>query len=150
MEYLFTTKQFGIHSNGIHVLRNHFPVLTITHTELDKLVLKKGMQLNNWLLIFLLGACLMTPGFYMVYHIKESFAINDAFGLGARLVYYGAIPLVGIYFVYESLQYGPVLEVRYAGTKVKRFHLDNVHTKNSEDFCTLMRIQFGPKFTNNL
>lgn len=150
MGYLFATKQFGVHEDGIHFLRNRFPFATLAKSEINKVVLKNGMQLANWPLIFLLGVCLVVPGFYMFYHIKESFAINDAFGLGARLVYYGAIPLVGIYFIYESLQYGPVLEIHYAGNKVKCFHLDKTYRKSLNEFRLLMKENFGSKFIDKL
>lgn len=108
------------------------------------------MQLNNWPLILLLGVFLVTPGIFMIVHLKEAFVMNEPLSLGVRIIYYGAIPLVGIYFIYESLQYGPVLQIAYRRNKVKQFHLDKFSKRESDELSSLLKPLLANRFVNRL
>ncbi len=150
MEYHYTTNQLGISDEGIHFLRNRFEYKKIPFSQIEKVELKKGMQLNNWYVIFFVGVALLSTGIYLGLGIFNALQ-NPGHNLRSlRIVYLLFIPIVGGYFVYESLQYGLILELKYNREKKKCFHLKRLTPESRQKFSEFMKAKMGNKFINQL
>jgi len=132
--YQFETDQFGITEGGIHLLRSRFNYETIEFTEVNKISIHKGKQVNNWLLLLVLGLGLFGTGLYAAVKIIYEYFFADNF----RLFYteqfiLPVLPLIlGAVSVYFSMMTGPVLTVTVKN-KSKRFPLYELKKKSQLD-----------------
>lgn len=150
MEYHYSTKQFGISDEGVHFLRNRFEYKKLPFSSIEKIELKKGMQLNNWAVILAIGVALISTTTYLTLGILKALEHPGYSFRAFRIVYLLFIPFIGGYFIYEALQYGLVLEVNYEGKKIKRFHLRRLTPESRQKFSEYLATKIGNKFVNRL
>lgn len=150
MEYPYSTKEFGISDEGIHLLRHRFNYKTIPFSKIERVELRKGMQLNNWLVIFLIGSAMLITGIYLSAGIFDFFGKGEVQTRTVRIIYLIFIPIVGAYFIYESLQFGLILEVSFGGVKRKQFHLKKLMPASRQKFGEFMKSKIGHKFVDHL
>lgn len=145
-KYYFKTNQFGLTDKGIHLLRNGFNYETIEFSQIKKAEIRKANELNNWIVILIIGLVLLTPGVYMAVRIIDAILNGDVSTRSARMVLFLFIPLIGGYFIYTSLQTGTVLEINYGRNKKSKFSLRKISdNREIEDFKSLMKNRLNSK-----
>jgi hypothetical protein len=144
--YLFKTSEFGLTAEGIHLLRSGFNYQTIRFSEIYSIEIKRGKELNNWLVIFVIGMILLLPGVYVSVGFVLSF-LFEGFDLRAsRLLLLLFIPVVGAYFIFTSLRTGLMLCVKYGADKSDRFPLRKISQKNElTEFRNYLKNNLGHK-----
>src|SRR6476620_9493035 len=77
-DYKFETDQFGLSDTKIHLLRSRFNYGNIELSTVDKIIIDKGRQVNNWFLLLLVGLLLFTFGMFTASKvIYEYFFANN-------------------------------------------------------------------------
>lgn len=123
-KYQFKTQEFGVVDNEFHLLRNGFNYKRIKFSEINLIEIERGKEVNNWIIIFLLGLILVIPGIYVLINISRVFLYDDYTARqmwGILMLLF--MPVVGGYFIYSSLQMTTVLRIYYNGNLSKRFTL---------------------------
>ena len=144
--YYFKTNEFGVTDRGIHLLRSGFNYETIDFAQIHKLEIETGKELNNWLAILVIGLILLAPGIYFAINVINVLVHGDISPYGARIALLLFIPLVGVYFIYASLQTGTILKLYYGRDKKNKFPLRQiVREKRMDDFKLLMRDKLSGK-----
>lgn len=128
--YKFETDKFGISEKGIHLLRNKFNYKTIYKSEIDSIFIEKGKQVNNWLLLLVVGLILCSFGLYWsIKLIYEFFFANNVSRFYYEQFILPIFPVfMGVYSVYTSLQRGLIMIV-VTNKKVMRFPIGKLNGK---------------------
>jgi hypothetical protein len=109
-QYTYETDQFGISEKSIHLLRNCFNYQTIDCSQVQRLVIRKGMEHKNWILILSIGIALLT------FVVIDSLTVYNYWNT-ARVIYIERllIPLfpflLGLYSVIISIRKSMVMIV---------------------------------------
>jgi hypothetical protein len=120
MNYHFSTNEFGISDQGIHFLRSGYNYETIKFSEIDALRIERGMEHHNWIVIFIIGALLVSAGLYtsgsmLAAVLEESVSGKSAKGWFA----FAMIAILGFWFVSNSVRSGTILWIHYHGKNLK-------------------------------
>jgi hypothetical protein len=135
-QYHFWTNEFGVSDKGIHLLRSGFNYETIAFP-----------QIHNWFVIFVIGLILLVPGIYFAIEVVKFLAGGDYRPHSARMALFLFIPLVGLYFIYTSLQTGLILKIYYGRNRKDKFPLRKIIVeKRMNDFEQLMKNKLSAKF----
>lgn len=140
--YQFKTQQFGITGDEIHLLRNGFNYEQIKFSEINTIVIEEGREINNWLLILLLGIVLVIPGIYVLVNIGnvwnyENYKARQMWGILMLLL----MPVTGGYFIFNALQMSVIFRIRYRGGRSKRYSLREIQKSGElESFKKFIRI----------
>lgn len=71
-KYNFEVEQFGVSETGIHLLRNRFNYETINFEDILEISIERGRQVNNWLLVLILGITFLAGALaYLVQAVYE-------------------------------------------------------------------------------
>jgi uncharacterized membrane-anchored protein len=100
--YYLKTQEFGISSDGIHLLRSGFNYKTIAFSEIMKIKIEKGKELHNWWLVLILGASLVGLGVYLSLGTIKILIQGDLSPRHARMILLLLVPVIGGYFIYNS------------------------------------------------
>lgn len=154
-EFLFETTDFAISEHSFHFLRNRFNYKTIDAKEVRQVVLERGHQVNNWLIILVVGIGLTSVGLY--YSFKLFYYLLDDSSSDPIFIESFVIPIIpillGIYSLYVSLKTDARLRVIFSDNKSKHFALAKVKADGKIDSLTKTvknSTSFQSKFKNNL
>lgn len=151
----FQTAEFAISTESFHFLRNGFNYKTLNSHEVKELILEKGRQVNNWLLILLIGIGLV--GFSIYYSYTLFFYVTDNETSDPIYIESFVIPIIpmflGLYSLFISLTTGPILRMVLHSNKSRHFPL--AKTKKEGKIETLLLAiaeshSFKSKFRNHL
>jgi hypothetical protein len=148
MEYKFETDQFGISDSGIHLLRSRYNYETKTFGEIDRIILDRGRQINNWLIVLVIGAIFLTASLYAEVKVLYEYFIGDTY----KIFYYEQflLPLIpfaiGVISVYYSLKIGFVLKIEIRG-KLKSCPIEQLKRKG--EIGKLIKYLSGNNLTKN-
>src|SRR5688572_30040599 len=124
--YHFQTNEFGISDTGIHLLRSGFNYKTINFSEVNRIKIEKGREIHNWLLVFIIGTVLIVFGMYLSIGTIKVLIEGNIKPRDAGMILFLFIPLVGGFFVYNSVQTGIVLKLDYADGVKDMFPLKEI------------------------
>lgn len=127
--YNFKTSEFGLTTEGVHLLRSDFNYKTIRFSEIKRIKIEKGKELHNWWLVFLLGAALIGLGVYLSLGTIKILIDGDISPRHARMIFLLLIPVAGGYFVYNSLQTGLILKIECVDGERDMFPLKDIIKK---------------------
>lgn len=145
--YTFQTKEFGISDAGIHLLRSGFNYKAINFSEVNRIQIERGKELHNWWLIFIIGALLIVFGMYLSVGTIRMFIDGDIAPRHAKLIFLLLVPVVGAYFVYNSLRTGLVLRIHCIDGSKDMFPLEEILIeKRMKEFEIYLTNKVGPKF----
>ena len=122
--YNFKTREFGISNRGIHLLWSGFNYKTINFSEIKNIQIEQGKELNNWWIILIIGATLIVFGVSLSVGTIRALIEGNVAPHHARMILLLLIPVVGGYFVYNSLQTGLVLKIYCTNGKKDTFPLE--------------------------
>jgi hypothetical protein len=123
-KYYFETQEFGVSDHGIHLLRSRFNYKTIDFSQVAKISIERGKELNNWIAVLVLGVALIS---FAVYYAAGVFTTIT--GGTQRVIYIEGIVvpiipfLMGVYCLYSSTRNGVVMRVYTLEDKHERFPL---------------------------
>lgn len=133
--------RFGISDTGIHLLRSNFNYKTIGFSSLDEIRIKKGRQVNNWIIALLFGASLVALATYVLYNVLyEYFVGSRVHRFYVTQFILPVLPLVGgAYCLYASLKKGMVLQV-IINKQIKNLPIESIHkTSGLNEFTTFLQ-----------
>ncbi|HYV90396.1 MAG TPA: hypothetical protein VE978_01375 [Chitinophagales bacterium] len=142
--YSFETANFGMDSEAIHYLRNRFNYKSIPFKDIESFTIRKGPDINNWWLAFILGLCFIAFALYEIVTLIGMFYSNDVHVIYIQRIILPLLPaLVGTYLIVLSLRKTITLTIIY-GVKKDQFSLREVIKKgNFENFINHLK-QFNP------
>jgi hypothetical protein len=144
--YLFQSTEFAVSDNGIHLLRSGFNYKTIRWSEVDSIKIRKGKELNNSWVIFLLGLILLTAGVYLTIRTVDILVHKEHAERYIKMLLFLLIPVIGVYFVYNSMRTGIIMSVNYAADKKEMFPLNEIIRQNRlNEFKSLMTVKLGTR-----
>src|SRR5688572_2660126 len=144
--YLFQSTEFAVSENGIHLLRSGFSYKTIRWHEVDSIRIRKGKELNNSWIIFLLGLILLTVGAYLTIRTVDILVHKENAERYVKMLLFLLIPFIGVYFVYNSMRTGIIMSVNYAAHKREMFPLSEIINQNRlNEFKSLMTAKLGTR-----
>jgi len=144
--YLFQSSEFAVSDNGIHLLRSGFNYKTIRWSEVDSIKIRKGKELNNSWIIFLLGLILLTAGVYLTIRTVDILVHKEHAERYVKMLLFLLIPVVGVYFVYNSMRTGIIMSVNYSADKSEMFPLNEIIRQNRlNEFKSLMTVKLGTR-----
>ncbi len=129
--YLFKTDQIGISNEGIHILTSKYNHEMILFSEINEIIIKKGMRVGSWILLSFLGVSLFLFG--IIYGVK--FMEEYLWGKIINVIYIEKFLLpifsflqLGSLFIYSFFNIGLVLKIKY-GNKTKNFSIEQLRKK---------------------
>ena len=144
--YLFQSTEFAVSDNGIHLLRSGLNYKTIRWSEVDSIKIRKGKEINNSWVIFLLGLILLTAGVYLTIRTVDILVHKEHAERYIKMLLFFLIPVIGVYFVYNSMKTGIIMSVNYAADKKEMFPLNEIIRQNRlNEFKSLMTVKLGTR-----
>ena len=129
--YHFETREFGVSDNGIHLLRSKFNYETIEFNQVDTLTIEKGKELNNWIVILIIGLALVS---FSAWYSLRLFNIIDNHEVNVIYIEEILVPLIplmlGGYCLYSSTRNGTILRIRTIKNKADKFPLKEIEKEN--------------------
>ncbi|MBL0745219.1 hypothetical protein [Chryseolinea lacunae] len=146
--YLLETGEFGITDHGIHLLRSGFNYKTIRWSQINAMRFEKRKELYNWWIILLIGTILVGVGTYLSFRTFDILANKEHAERYVKMMLFLLIPCVGIYFIYNSLRTGIVVNITYASSKKEMFPLRKLISENRlTEFKSFATEKLGAKVT---
>jgi hypothetical protein len=129
--YKFETDQIGVSDHAVHLLRSGFNFDTLEFTTIDKITIEKGRQVNNWLLLLVVGLGLLGFGvFTAIKVVYEYFFANNFQRFYIEQFVIPVLPLAfGLSSIFYSLKTGAVLKISIK-QKTKQFPIDELRKKS--------------------
>lgn len=125
--YLFETREFGISTEGIHLLRSGYNYKTYAFAHISQVTLKRGKEMNNWLLLLLIGLGL--TGFAIWYTVRM-WIILTTHHVPWVYIEELLVPLfpllLGSYAIYTSLRNAVVLRIVTTDGKTDKLSLKSL------------------------
>ena len=148
-EYYFETAEFGLSSRGIHLLRSRFNYETYDFQDIDTLTIEKGKELNNWVIILILGLGLTVFSVWYSYGLID--IVKEAHVIYVEQILVPVIPfMLGSYCIYSSTRDGTILRV-HTIKKTDKFSLKEIEkAKKLEDFKQVLRDKLQTRVRINL
>ena len=144
--YLFQSTEFAVSDNGIHLLRSGFNYKTIRWGEVDSIKIRKGKELNNSWIIFLFGLIVLTTGAYLTIRTVDILVHKEHAERYIKMLLFLLIPVIGVYFVYNSMRTGIIMSVNYSAHKKEMFPLNEIIRQNRlNEFKSLMTVKLGTR-----
>jgi hypothetical protein len=144
--YLFQSAEFAVSDNGIHLLRSGFNYKTIRWGEVDSIKIRKGKELNNSWIIFLFGLIVLTTGAYLTIRTVDILVHKEPAERYVKMLLFLLIPVIGVYFVYNSMRTGIIMSVNYSAHKKEMFPLNEIIRQNRlNEFKSLMTVKLGTR-----
>ena len=125
-KYYFKTSEFGVSDNGLHLLRSGFNYKTISYLDIKRAGIVKGKELNNWLIIFLIGLVILLAGLFLTIRVIDLLMTDQVTRGRWRLGYLCLMPIGGGYFIYQSFQTGLLLKLELTDNKTIKFPLKDI------------------------
>ena len=150
--YYFETREFAFSDTGIHLLRSGFNYETIEFSQIHSLTIDRGKELNNWILIFLIGLALVS---FSVYYSLRLLSIIDNKDVDVIYIEEILIPLIpfmfGGYCLYSSTRNGPILRIKTIKNKADKFSLNELEKDNKlRPFQDFLREKLNTKVRINV
>ena len=111
--YTFQTDLFGVNEDGFHLLRSGYNYKSYTFESINKITIKKGRLVRNWMLLLSFGIFFSAVGLYSAGKVfYEYYFANNFHRFYIEQIIFPVLPtVVGIFSIYQSLRIGPVIEI---------------------------------------
>lgn len=124
--YKFETEQFGLTSEGIHLLRSRYNYETIPVGQIDKIRFERSQIVNNWVVLFVVGLASVAFSVYYTFILVDVFNDDSIHRIYIEEIMIPFLPFVfGLFMIYSSLRTGTMMIVHYK-TKKRRFSLERL------------------------
>jgi hypothetical protein len=131
INYFFETREFGVSDNGIHLLRSGFNYATIEFNQVDSLTIERGKELNNWIVILIIGLALVTLSVYYSLRLFNIIDNNEVKVIYIEEILIPLIPfMLGGYCLYSSTRNGTILRITTINNRANKFPLKELEKDN--------------------
>lgn len=103
-EYIVKGRYFYVSRSGIHLVNNGIIFATVQYNTIEKIAIKKGIEVDNWLVLLVTGLLISGFGIYLSWGVLR-WVIQGEFAGSFRGLFMLMIPLVGLFFVYSALKH---------------------------------------------
>lgn len=118
--FQFETDEFGVSSDGIHLLRNGFNYRTVLWKEVRIARITKGKEAHNWLILFFIGVVILFFSVDTIFQVSETFLYKGLNMQSARLIFsLVMMSLLGVFFVINSIRSGTLLILEARALNIK-------------------------------
>jgi len=133
--YIFETSEFGISEKSIHLLRSRYCYKTIDFSNVDSMLIKKGMDMRNWLVVLILGLGMIMFALYDATNIYLFFNDGQSGTIELKRILVPLLPFfLGLYSLIVSLRKSFIMKMK-SGRKKYHFSLrDIVKSNNYAEF----------------
>lgn len=133
--YKYETDQFGLTSEGIHLLRSRYNYETIPVGQIDKIRFERSQLVNNWALLFVAGLASVAFAVYYTFILVDVFNDDTIHRIYIEEIMVPFLPFgFGLFMIYSSLRTGTMMIVHYKNKK-KRFSLEKLRKEGRlQDF----------------
>jgi hypothetical protein len=119
-KYEYELTDFALSENGIHLLRNRYNYKTITFQDLERVRIKRGAEIKNSLLSFIIGVALFSFSVFKGISIYQDFTDPAVHRIYIESIILPLFPaLIGLYLVYASIKRGPILQIEQGRARYK-------------------------------
>lgn len=151
-KYYFETREFGLSDKGIHLLRSRFNYETFEYSDIDILTIEKGKELNNWLVILIIGLSMIS---FAIWYSLRLFNIIDNDEVNVIYIEEILVPLIpfmlGIYCLYSSTKNGTIVRIKTAKNKTEKLSLREIEKLDKlEEFKNLLKEKLQTRIRTNL
>jgi len=134
MNYLFETSEFGLLKDSFHLLRSSYNYKTYKKDEIATLTIENGKQINNWILVLLIGVLLIVFSIYYTISLYDLMTDETPQRIYREQFLVPLLPFFGgFYCLYVSLIAGPVINIHLNSGNTKKFPLSKVKKNNQLD-----------------
>ena len=119
------SRYFRVSNEGIQLVKSGMPSSVIGYDSIGKVVVKWGIEVENWFLVLVMGILIFCLGCYLSSGILM-WVISGGYAGSYKGVFTLLIPFCGLYFVYSALKAGPVMVVLYGEGKSVRLPVKEV------------------------
>ncbi|WP_305952083.1 hypothetical protein [Emticicia oligotrophica] len=140
MGYLIESEQFGLSEIGFHFLRSRFNYKTLYYSEIDRVELKRGHSIKNWVVILIFGIIAFSVSIIWTIGILMFFQNGKGVIYVEELVSPLILFLFGIFCLYKSFQKTDTIHI-YFDKKHDFFNLESIDVKN--EIIKLMEDKIG-------
>ena len=151
-EYLFETKDFGLSAEGIHFLRSRFNYKTIAYNEVRQISIEKGKEINNWLVVLIIGIGLIVFSVFYSVNLYFNFIDPNVHVIYIEQIVTPVLPIIlGFYCIFSSLKQGIILIISISENKKVRFPLKDIIKGNRKaELIKFLAERLNIKFKNNI
>lgn len=130
MSYQFETREFGISEKGIYFLRNRYNYKTVEFKKIERLIIERGKELNNWFLILIVGLILVFFSLYYSLKLFQVFNNDEINRIYIEEILIPVLPLMlGGYCIYASTKNCTILRIITIDKKGKKFPIKEIERK---------------------
>jgi large-conductance mechanosensitive channel len=151
-EYYFETQEFGISDDGIHLLRSRYNYKTINFSNLESVTIEKGKELNNWIIILIVGVLFVSFSIYYTVRLYQVITNHEVNVISFGEILVPLIPLMlGAYCIYSSIKNGTILRTKTTQQETDKFPLSKLEKENKlHEFQSFLKEKLGPKIRVNI
>ena len=134
--YNFQTSEFGISAEGFHFLRSGFNYKTEAFSNIEKMVIKRGHEIQNWILSLVIGLLLIGVSLYLIVTLVLMFNSENVHVIYVERIILPLFPLlVGGYLVYVGLRRSVIIQIQFIRGGRRNYSLLELEKKNQlQDF----------------
>lgn len=125
-------RYFHVSDDGIQLVKNGIASTTIGYDSIRKVVIKWGIEVENWFMLLVTGLLIFGLGCYLSSGIL-SWVIKGEYAGSYKVLFMLLTPICGLYFVYSSLKVGPVMIMAYGEGRSKKLPIKEVMDRKQFD-----------------
>lgn len=150
-KYYFETSTFGLSDQGIHLLRNRFNYETFEFSDIDTLMVYRGKELKNWLVILIIGVVFITSSIWYTLRLYSLIDNNEVNSIYIEELIVPIIPLMlGFYCLYASTKNGTMLNIKTIKNKTDKLPLKELEKSDMlNEFKDLLKEKLPPRVKVN-
>jgi len=142
--YAFETSMFGLDESGFHLLRNRFNYKSYPYSAIKSLEIRRGPEIRNWLVIFILGIGLTGFAIYTILGIWNFFNTPSSRNITITQFIVPLFPLLlGVYCLIVSLKRTRVIVLLLDSGKEVLPLTDLIKVKKDREFLDYVRTNIG-------
>ena len=145
--YDFEATDFALSNKGVHLLRSRYNYKTIEYENIEKATIKRGPEINNVIVVFVLGIGLVAFALFQSLYILGLFKNPDVHVIYIESIVLPVLPgLLGFYLLYVATKKGTILIIETSSTKQKLRLRDFIKSNRMEDLRNYLSRKLYYKF----
>ena len=149
--YDFEATDFALSNKGVHLLRSRYNYRTIEYESIEKATIKRGSEINNVIVVFVLGIGLVAFALFQSLSVIALFKNPDVHVIYIESIVLPVLPgLLGFYLIYIATKKGPILIIETSKKKQKLRLRDFMKNNSMEDLRNYLSQKLYYKFDTRI
>ena len=145
--YDFEATDFALSNKGVHLLRSRYNYKTIEYESIEKATIKRGPEINNVILVFVLGIGFVAFALFQSLYVLGLFKNPEVQVIYIESIVLPVLPgLLGFYLIYVATKKGPILIIETSTTKQKLRLRDLIKSNKMKDLRNYLGQKLHYKF----